>query len=115
MMYREKQLINEFFKTLNERNGLSIAANLNISEKEAIEKLKRKYNIKTFKEGLEVITGFDPKNPDSYYPSGHTYYLNDKHIWFDINTHEYWNLDHIGKEIFDQTLIPYSGHMCIAS
>ena len=40
MMYREKQLINEFFKTLTERNGLSIAANLNISEKEAIEKLK---------------------------------------------------------------------------
>ena len=93
MMYREKQLINEFFRTLNERNGLNIAANLNISEKEAIEKLKRKYNIKTFKESYEVITGFDPKNPDSYYPSECTYYLNDKHIWFDINTHEYWNLE----------------------
>ena len=46
MLYREKQLVNEFLKTLNERTGLSIASNLNISDKEAIEKLKRKYNIK---------------------------------------------------------------------
>ena len=38
-------LVNQFFQ-MKERDGLSIAANMDISYGNAIEKLKRKYGIK---------------------------------------------------------------------
>lgn len=76
-------IVNQFFQ-MKERDGISIAANTNISSGDALEKLKRKYGIKE----LEW-----PKYKNIDGEELEIFEINGKVYGKSVNSDNYWNID----------------------
>ena len=77
-------LVNQFFQ-MKERDGLSIAANTDINYGNAVEKLKRKYDIKEFNE-YPNYKDIDGEKIEVFEIDGEFYGKS-------VNSDDYWNLD----------------------
>ena len=77
-------LVSQFFK-MKERNGLGIAANMDINYGKALEKLKRKYGIKEFTE-YPNYKDIDGEKIEVFKIDGEFYGKS-------VNSDDYWNLD----------------------